>query len=289
MRRSDGWRVRLLLVCSLVVTGCAQTRQFVENQNPLTRAKRQFEVKFDLAQVAEREGQLRKAADQYAALLEKQPQNAQLHHRLGVVKVRLGERDEGMEHLRRAHDLKPGDPAILNDLGFACLEMGELDEAENYLREALSINANDRRTINNLGLCAAQSGRIDEAFRYFRRVGGEAEAHANLGYILAQMGDIEAAMQHYHQALSLDPQMRSAAEALIQLSRLSGGPAEPKSYVAKQGGGQRVAVQQASAELDPEEETLETSIEVQKFEQPLLHSEEFGLSAPSSGAPQRAR
>lgn len=288
MRRSDGWRVSLL-VCGLVVTGCAQTRQFVENQNPLTKAKRQFEVKFDLAQVAEREGQLRKAADQYAALLEKQPKNAQLHHRLGVVKVRLGEREEGLEHLRKAHDLKPGDPAILNDLGFACLESGELDEAEKYLREALSINANDRRTINNLGLCAAHSGRIDEAFRYFRRVGGEAEAHANLGYILAQMGDIEAAMQHYHQALSLDPQMRSAAEALIQLSRLSQGPAESESYIAKQRGSHPVSVQQASAELNAEEEVLETSIEVQKFEQPLLNAEEFGLSAPSSSTTQRTR
>lgn len=281
MVTATGWRAAWIsLTYCLVVTGCAQTRSMV--QNPFTKSQRLNEVKFDLAQVAEREGQLRKAADQYRELLAKQPKNAQLHHRLGVVQVRLGEREEGLEHLRRANQLKPSDPALLNDLGFACLEAGELEEAEKHLREALAISPNDRRTLNNLGLCVAQSGRIDEAYMYFRRVAGDAEAHANLGYILAQSGDIPRALSHYHQALSLDPQMRSAAEALIQLSRLSGRIDNAATPIARQPSAQQSAIHQVSAS---DHEDMGAAVLVDEIEPSEPATPGFGLSTPASPTP----
>ncbi|GIX03539.1 MAG: hypothetical protein KatS3mg113_0545 [Planctomycetaceae bacterium] len=202
------------------LSGCSQTRDWVARHNPITRAKLQREMRFDLAQVAEREGRWQHAADEYRALLQKDPQNPELHHRLGVTLNRLGDAEQGVAHLRQAHELKPRDPAILNDLGYTLFQLGQLEQAEDYLHQALQLMPNDKRTINNLGLCAAAAGRTEEALGWFRRVNGEAESYANVAYVLAQQGDVEGAMMHYHKALGLNPQLRPAAEALIQLSQL---------------------------------------------------------------------
>jgi Tfp pilus assembly protein PilF len=265
-----------LILCSVAVfSGCAQTRQLV--QNPFTRAAKQRSIQYDLAQVAEREGQLRKAADQYSELLERKPEDARYCHRLGVVKLRLGEAEEGIQLLERAIELQPDNADILNDLGYAYLECGELAQAEEQFQAALAIDPNDTRTINNLGLCAGFDGRMKEAHQYFRRAGTEAQAQANLGFVLAQRGELQLAMSHYNRALSVNPELTSAAEALVQLTSLTREPDAPEVRLAHEAAAAPQAnVQHASATGVPIEvpassghATLNTAA------QPS-----FGLSAP---------
>jgi Flp pilus assembly protein TadD len=208
----------LMVICLSTLTGCAKTRQLV--QNPFTYPARQRAVKYNMAQVAEREGQLRTAAEQYQALMAKDRKDHRYPHRLGVVQLRLGEHAEGVANLEHAAKLKPTDADVLNDLGFAYLEAGELKAAEEQFRAALSLNPNDKRAINNLGLCAGFDGRLEEAYQLFRRVGSEAEAQANVAYILVQRGEIPRALERYNRALTLNPELRPAAEALVQLAQL---------------------------------------------------------------------
>jgi Tfp pilus assembly protein PilF len=234
MRNLQSTGVWLLVGCATFGAGCARTQEYVRYNNPITKPAQDRSIKYDLAQVAEREGNLRKAEQNYRDLLKDKPTDPRYSHRLGIVQIRLGEREEGIALLEKAAELKPNDAAILNDLGFAQLEGGEIEQAERNFRAALAVRANDPRTINNLGMCAGLDGRLDEAYGYFRRVGSEAQAQANLGYVLAQSGDVNAAMERYNRALSHDPEMKTAAEALIQLASLSKAAEESDLRFAQQ-------------------------------------------------------
>jgi Flp pilus assembly protein TadD len=273
----------LLVAGAALIAGCSQTRQMVQQHNPITQGARDRSVRYDLAQVAEREGNLRKAADEYRTLLEKKPHDAQLCHRLGVVQIRLGEHEEGLKRLQQANELHKNDRTILNDLGYAYLETDDFDAAEKQFRAALAINPNDPRTINNLGLCAGFAGRTDEAYSLFRRVGGEAEAQANLAYVLAQRGDIELAMQHYNRALTVDPNLRPAAEALIQLTSLSQDiPRSQERIAEKPAAAGQPVIRQASATAEHAPHTPAPQPPAPHFEPPQQTAPSaLGFSAPA--------
>jgi len=167
--------------------------------------------------------------------------------------------------------MKPKDPALMNDLGFAYLEDGNLERAEEEFRAALAINPNDRRSINNLGLCVGMDGRYEEAYTLFRRVGSDAEAQANIGYILAQRGNINDAMQRYSRALTLNPELKTAAEALVQLTSLSQAADSTETRIASgQSASASPPIQQVSAS-----EIFEEPPPSSKAASPTL-----GLSAP---------
>ena len=95
-----------------------------------------------------------------------------------------------------------------------------MEQAESLLREAYHHAPQDEQVINNLALAVGYRGGYDESFRLFRRIMTEAEANTNLGYIYAQRGEGQMAVKHYSRALDLDPELRSAAEALAQLAEM---------------------------------------------------------------------
>ena len=53
----------------------------------------------------------------------------------------------------------------------------------------------------------------------FRNAVGEAEALANLGYIQSQLGYYDMAQATLDRALTLNPELKPAAEALVQLAQ----------------------------------------------------------------------
>ena len=61
--------------------------------------------------------------------------------------------------------------------------------------------------------------RFDEALAEFRQSVGEAEALANLGYMQSQLGYYDEAQANLDRALTLNPDLRPAAEALVQLAQ----------------------------------------------------------------------
>lgn len=72
----------------------------------------------------------------------------------------------------------------------------------------------------------------------FKRVNSEAEACANVAYVLAQNGDLSQSQQMYLRALTLDNRMRAAAQAALQIkereearSRLASSPSTSSAVV----------------------------------------------------------
>lgn len=212
------WPLLALFCCCLAGFSCAATKQVARKLNP--GADREFNTRLTMAQVYEQEGKLQKAAVIYAELLETRPEHPTLCHRYGVVQMGLGKGDEGLQFLERANVLNPDNPAVLSDLGYACLMSDQLDAAEKFLRRSYDLESADERTVNNLALTIGLLGRYEESQELFERVMSRAEAQSNLGYICAQRGEGQRAMAHYSRALDLDPSLKPAAEALVQLDEM---------------------------------------------------------------------
>jgi Flp pilus assembly protein TadD len=211
------WLV-VLAAWMAVVSGCSAGRWSAAL--PLHRSGTEWETRLDFAQVHEKEGNLRKAEQQLRELHAQHPGDARATHRLGVVLTRLGQIDEGLLLLEEANLSQPGDADVLTDLGYAYVLRGDLDQAEELLRAALAASPRNRRTINNLAIAVGYAGRFDESLALFRQAGSEAEARANLAYVRAQRGEVDAAITEYSRALSQDPGLRPAAEAMVQLAQV---------------------------------------------------------------------
>jgi len=237
-RRQGLVLVLTLAACSSLSIGCQSAKRFVRNASPAKRAE--TDTKLTLAQVHEQEGQFKKAEDMYRELHQQDPDNAFVCHHLGVVLIQLGRDEEGLLLIEQANVLKPDDPEVLNDLGYAYLLGGEIEQAEPILRQAYELNPDDERARSNLALAVGYAGRYDEALALYVESMTEAEACANLGYIAVQRGEGPKALHYYSRALDLDPELKPAAQAMVQLAdlqkRADGGRSATEQWAAKQRG-----------------------------------------------------
>ena len=182
-----------------------------------------------LARLSERRGQPAQAEQLYRVVMERDPQNPTPYQRLGVMRAKEGRFKEAdaffAEALRRA----PSDTNVLCDVGYSYYLQHRLEESEQVLRRALEIKPQDERVCNNLAVVVGDQGRDGEALVLFQRVGSEARAYANLAFIYTQRGEMDKAKGAYSRALALEPNLRPAAEAMVQLSQTERSPAPARA------------------------------------------------------------
>ena len=215
MKRNFTWPAVVAAALSLKLAGCATLPDQVAQP-----AKPQWnpEAQLSIARLSERQGKLDSAYELYSELYQKSPKNSTIAHRLGVTASRMGNYQQSQAYFQQALALDPGNPNILADQGYALLLEERLDDAAAVLNEALRHDPNHKRAINNLAMVFGYQGHFEESLVMFRRVVGEAEANANLGYIHVQRGEGDLALQRYSRALSLDKDLKSATQALVQIA-----------------------------------------------------------------------
>lgn len=206
-----------LTVCltALLANGCATSGNslgFVKQKAPQTDS-----VQFSVARAHEQEGNLSTALQIYESLYTANTSDPEVCHRLGVTKLRMGKISEGISYLMEADSLNPDNAEILGDIGYAHIQQGEFQLAEEFLRQSLDLNPVNERNVSNLAMAVGYQGRMDESYSIYRTVIGEAESFANLGFIHSQRGETDQSIEKYSKALDLDPGMRSAGEALVQM------------------------------------------------------------------------
>ena len=201
----------------MLAGGCISLPPLPEIPTPKVLAKREAQT-VALAQICERRGQPEEAVHMYNKLLEKNPKHALAHHRLAVMSSADGKFAEADEHFGAAWQYGPHSPELYNDMGYRLYLEGRFDESEKMYRDALALKSNFPACWNNLGLVIGLQGRYQESLAAFRQVNSEAESESNFAYVLAQHGKLAAAQAHYNKALSLNPDLKPAAKAMIQLA-----------------------------------------------------------------------
>ncbi|AGA30116.1 tetratricopeptide repeat protein [Singulisphaera acidiphila] len=190
----------------------------------------QFNVHLELGRVFESQKEYSAALSEYEKSLEactrrgfgagikgSGEKQALAHRRIGGTLDRLGRFAQAEDHYRLALKASPDDAKVWNDSGYSYYLQSRWTDAERNLKTAAKLAPDDIRIQTNLGLTLAAAGKADEALIALSKAGGSAIAHANLGYLLATMGQKEEARAHYQTAIQLQPNLAPARQALAAL------------------------------------------------------------------------
>lgn len=92
------------------------------------------------------------------------------HFRLGWVCIRNGQKDKGIDHLKRSLELDPNNCDVLTKLGEVLMrESNAVDEAEGYLKRAIAIDENMPDALVALGRVYEKKGDIDQAIDCYEK------------------------------------------------------------------------------------------------------------------------
>ncbi len=211
-------RKSLLLLLPVLLTGCMSGTNFSARWNG--RSETAWRDAFLSARMAEQKGDMMRASAAYEELLQKNPQKAEVHHRLGVLCQKSGRAEEAVQHLSQAHQLAPMDIEVLCDLGYIHYLQNRPKEAITTLQKAQQINPGHQRTQANLAVALIAMDQVPSAVALLRQNMGEAPAATMVGFALAQRGELDQARKYFTQALDADATNQPAAEALVQIEEM---------------------------------------------------------------------
>ncbi|MCG8565848.1 MAG: tetratricopeptide repeat-containing glycosyltransferase family protein, partial [Desulfobacterales bacterium] len=159
-------------------------------------------------------GDLDGAEQHYRAVLEREPNQMDAIHFMGVLATGRGDIPMAKTYLSRAIELGPNNAACHNNMGNALQSEADYRGAISCYEKTLELDPNHHMAYNNLGaahirLCAFETARA-YCQKATEMVPDYSAAWNNLGDCLANLGELEQAMSHYERALELEPDMVDA-------------------------------------------------------------------------------
>lgn len=181
---------------------CCQNKETTPSPAHLARLKEGIPDLFKQAIKHDEAGLTEKAAATYQQILDISPKYVKALHNLGILAIKQGQAEKGVQLLRQAlhlepsashycslahglssiqqHDeaiaclkqaiaLNPGNTVAYNNLGSELWTRHRYEEAIFYLQKALSINPQQDTTLGNLGLCYIRQGKYKEACECFQK------------------------------------------------------------------------------------------------------------------------
>lgn len=138
-----------------------------------------------------------------------------LSEMLASVYLQQGQREKGMEVLRRALNEQPDSASLQELLGMALLEGGERDAGLEALRRSSELDDAPRRTETALILAHLQASEFKEALeaaqRYHEKQPDSVQSYNFIGAAQAGLQHYDEARQAFTTALELDPDNQAAA------------------------------------------------------------------------------
>jgi len=188
-------------------------------------AKATAEVCLTTARLLEKDGKDGDAIVLYEKARQNGPNKVQISRRLAVLYDKQKDYKHAMEEFNQLLKRFPKDVDLLNDVGYCYYNQGNWPEAEKYLRQATTLNPNHKRAWINLGMTLAQNNHRDDSLEAFTKVVSPAQARCNLAFILTTQGKFNEAKIEYRQALTFEPDLELARNALAKLEGAATQPA----------------------------------------------------------------
>jgi len=164
-------------------------------------------------------GRLPAALVHAARAVSADPRRMSAHHVLGRARCMAGDLAGGIAALNRAVALRPDAFEAELDLGKALYDAVSLEAAEQHLVRARTLAPQSAEVRITLGNLYRRQHRDDEAIAAYTQAieldSGIAQAHNNLGVLLAELGDGERAGAALRRALALAPDRPSTWSNLL--------------------------------------------------------------------------
>jgi tetratricopeptide (TPR) repeat protein len=169
-------------------------RQTIRNDSSLMRL-------FRKAHEAHVDGALAQAEKSYKAILDHDPENIEVLHRLGVINQQRGRLPQALSFLATALKYNAESAEVLSDHAFVSHALGRIDEAVASYEAALAIEPGNTAVLNKLGIALLDSGRPLDALSVFDRVLEKdpecVDALGNRGNALLKLNQPEQAISCY--------------------------------------------------------------------------------------------
>lgn len=146
----------------------------------------------------------------------------------GHAKDRVGDLVAAEAIYRRAIGADPTSAAAVNDLGLCLARQGRLAPSIATFRQAILMRPDKQLYRNNIATVLVEEGQTEEAMAHLKTVYPPATAHYNLSQLMARAGDQDGAVAQLQLALTADPSMTPARQALAQLTPQPPAMAEAK-------------------------------------------------------------
>jgi len=235
-----GW----VILAVAALSGCGQLRSQrrdhesanILNTGPPPKITRRqsADVEIALGRSLEESGNLSEAEAAYRNALAKDPKRADAEQRLAILADERGDQVEAERRFERALKLDPKNPEILCDRGYNLYLQRRWSEAEETLRKALAADPRHARSRSNLGLVLAQRGDDDAALAEFLKAGCDpADARSNLALTQAMRGRFDDARKTYAEVLAAKPSLAAAREGLRAVNVAAAGSESDGSLVAQ--------------------------------------------------------
>ncbi|MBS0207420.1 MAG: tetratricopeptide repeat protein [Planctomycetes bacterium] len=205
-----------------------RTKQVPTELPPKEAAQACIKTAEDLMQ----NGYDREAIQLFERARQLDPKQVQVCRLLAVCYDRQGDSIHALQEFEKALKRMPKDADLLNDMGYYYYHREDYKQAEHWFRQALERHPDLERAKINLALTLGYQGRFNEAYDLFAEAVGPAAAHSNVGVLLARAERKGEAIDAFHRALEMQPdlpQARACLEALTKPKPLPAPPAAERS------------------------------------------------------------
>ncbi|MCG8456154.1 MAG: tetratricopeptide repeat protein [Holophagales bacterium] len=171
------------------------------------------------------------AAEQFQIEVDQNP-SYQAHYMLGRSLLRLNRKEEALNHLRQAYDLKPGDLAVKMNLGQAYFVTRRYAEVEKLFStiDPSSMPAKQQSAFYQMRAESKlkqgnNSGALSDLQQLARLDPKNADVHFKLAVVALKEDQLDSAIRAFDQAVRLDSgdaeKKRAYANALIKKGRMT--------------------------------------------------------------------
>jgi tetratricopeptide (TPR) repeat protein len=221
--------IRVTLVATLLITfaaGCSSQKpqnqstlptpvvEFEKTKDPPMRAQTHFAA----GQLAESQGHLEKAAQQYRRALGIDAKYTEAMFRLGIVYTQLQSFPNALQIWNDYVKATKGSANAYGNLGFCEEVAGDPAAAEAAYIKGIAKDPTNEACHVNFGLMLARHGRTNEGLLQLQTVLPPAKAHYDLASVYESLNRKEEAKAEYSKALELDPSLIDAKSKLATLS-----------------------------------------------------------------------
>jgi len=236
LARGPDVKLSILLAQSL-----ARQRKLDEAAQELLRvpeAQRDAEAWYALGRVEVLKGDLASGRARFLAAHALEKQRYEVLRALLDLDIKEGRLAESAERIANALEERPDDSKLVQLKGEVALYSGDNATAEESFQRAIELDANDLGAYEKLARYMMVTGRQDEVVKTYEAALSQnpdsAKLHLTVGSLYELRQDVQKAIEHYENAVRLDPDLGVAKNNLAYLIAETGGNLDRALDLAKE-------------------------------------------------------